>query len=177
MQTKLARWPKYYPNLEVEVFAPKFYYSIKQKRDEYSRNIINSKHQDLSDYFFEGIKNIFVEALPKPDLIAVIPSSKIGSYSPTMDMLAGKLSTHFGIKYSNVVQRIKEGKKMSSCPTYDERFNEIKGSFRVTQQFYNDEIVILDDTGTTGMTILECAKELKEAGALDTIAVCLGITE
>lgn len=177
MQTEIAKWDRYYPNLEVAVFAPKFYYSMEKKRDEYSKNIVLGKQSDLSAYFFEDIKETFSKLPIKPNLIVVIPSSKMESYSPTMIELGIKLSNTFGIENSNIVERIKQGKKLTKCSSCDERFHEVNDSFNVTQQLDGEKIVLLDDTRVTGMTILECAKELREAGASDIVAVCLGINE
>ena len=36
-------------------------------------------------------------------------------------------------------------------------------------------VVLLDDVKTTGLTIIECAKELKRVGVKEIIDLCLGI--
>ncbi len=177
MQTETAKWPVYYPELEVEVFAPNFYFSMEQKRGEYSKHIVLSKKSDFSDYFFEALKDVFKKLPIRPDTIVIIPSSKMGRFSPTVDELGRKLSNFFGITYRKIIKRIKEGKKLTSCSSCDERYTEIAGSFKVLDKLYGQNVVLLDDTRTTGMTILECAQELKKAGASEVVAVCLGINK
>jgi predicted amidophosphoribosyltransferase len=176
MQTETAHYQQYYGDLEIYVFAPRYYYNSKlQKRDSYSKQIVKGKHQDLSSYFFEYVAGIFTDLPFKPDLIVVAPSHEKGSFSPTLDALARKLSKEYGLPYANVVERVREGKKLTTCGHLDERYIQVNGAFCVDYNMEGLKVVLLDDTKTTGLTTLECAKELKAAGATDVVTVCLGI--
>jgi len=175
MRKQTAKYTQYYGDLSVTVFAPRFYYSKSQKKDEYSKQIVFGKFQDLSDYFFEPVKNVFAKLPFIPDLIVVAPSSKIGAFSPTLNSLASRLSKVYGVPHVNVIERIREGKKLTNCPHLEERHKEIDGAFKVIVSMKGLKVVLLDDTKTTGLTSLECAKELKTAGVLVIMAVCLGI--
>jgi len=174
MQTELAKWPEYYGDLEVQVFAPRFYYSLPRK-DDYSKKIVYGKRYDYSEYFLREVQQAFSKLPFTPDLIVVVPSSKLNVFSPTMVQLGEKLSRTLNIQSANIIKRVKEGKKLTECSDSDERHAMIDGSFKVTRKLNKEKVVLLDDTRTTGMTFLECAKELKTAGASDVVAVCLGI--
>ena len=99
MQKESARWPSFYPNLEVEVFAPRFYRRTSDwsRSDEYSQMIIGSKHKDLSEYFLNRMVNVFRQLPFNPDIITVIPSSQIGKFSPTLLILAKKWQKDSGL--------------------------------------------------------------------------------
>jgi predicted amidophosphoribosyltransferase len=177
LRKEIAQWEYYYPKLQVQVFAPRFYYSKVQRKDEYSKQVVFGKNQDLSDYFFARIKKLFLKLPIKPTLIIVLPSSRMGKFSPTLLALAKNLSDAFGIENDNIIERIKEGKKLTTCSNNDERHEAIKDSFKVNRNIEGKKVVLLDDTKTTGGTVLECAKELRAAGASEVVAVCLGINK
>ena len=179
MQTETAKYPQFYGELSVQVFAPQYYHSTTSNfSDHYSKQIVKGKREDLSAFFFDQIKEVFTKLPFKPNIIVMAPSHLEGKFSPTLHSLALQLSKHYGIPYANIIDRIREGKKLTSCSDRDERYEQVKGAFKVNTVMYSMEglkIVLLDDTKTTGFTTLECAKELKSAGANDVVAVCLGI--
>jgi competence protein ComFC len=147
----------------------------RNSNDDYSKNIVKGKHEDLSDFFFARVESVFRKLPFKPDLIVVVPSSKLGEFSPTMLALGRKLSDQFGIPNANIIERVTEGKKHTDCTNSAERHEATEGSIKVTRTLKGESVVLLDDTKATGMTLLECAKELKAMGASDVIGVCLGI--
>jgi phosphoribosylpyrophosphate synthetase len=177
VQTELAKWPRFYPDLEVQVFAPRFYHKAMERNgnDNYSRNIVKGKHEDLSDFFFVRVKRVFPKLPFKPDLIVVVPCSKLGEFSPTMLALGRKLSNKLCVPNDNIIQLVREGKKHTDCTSSDERYEATEGTIKVTRTLKGERVVLLDDTKVTGMIFLECAKELKTMGASDVIGVCLGI--
>jgi len=177
METESASWPEHYDNLEVQVLAPRHYYPSYSRKDDYSKKIVDSKNDDLSDYFFEEIKAIFPELPFTPDLIVIVPASKLGRFSTTMVSLCGKLSNALNIPFDKLIQRVREGKKLTSCPTQEERYDSVNGAFKVTRELNGENIVLLDDTKVSGVTLPECAKELKKTGASDVVAICLGINK
>jgi len=66
---------------------------------------------------------------------------------------------------------------MIMCKDSEERFQAVKDTLRLTDNPKNKRIVLLDDTRTSGVSLLECAKVLFGAEAEDVIAVCLGINK
>ena len=48
MRKQTAQWPDYYGDLSVQVYAPRFYYSLTQKKDDYSKKVVFGKNQDYS---------------------------------------------------------------------------------------------------------------------------------
>lgn len=176
MIEEIAWWPAYYGDLKVQVLAPKHYIPFRKGVDGYSANIVYSKKQDKSDYFLGEALEVFSHLPFKPDLIVIIPSSKPRKYSVTMLRLGKKISKKLGIKNKNIIKRVKTTRRQTDCGNSDERYSAVNGVFKVTEHLDRERIVIMDDTRTSGMTILECAKVLIKAGASEIAAICLGIT-
>lgn len=175
MKSEPATWSKYYDDLEVPVFAPRLYYPLSIKKDEYSRKIVFGKRTDLSNYFLEEVRIVFSKLPFRPDLLIIVPSSRIRMFSPTILGLGKKLSESFNIPFRKSIKRVKERTKLTDCATQEERYASVNGCFRVIRKLKGEKIVLLDDTRVSGVTLLECAKILKKAGASDVVAVCLGI--
>lgn len=85
------------------------------------------------------------------------------------------LITKFFQKYLNFpitdfLVRIKETKSQAELKTKKERYNNLKGAFKINPNCQQDlilksRIILIDDVITTGSTVKEAAKTLKKAGA------------
>ena len=69
-----------------------------------------------------------------------------------------------GISFFSLVEKVYNTEKQASLPANRRREN-IKGIFRVTGNVKSKRVLIFDDVFTTGSTVNEIAKELKEKGA------------
>ncbi|MDO8633999.1 MAG: hypothetical protein Q7K34_01770 [archaeon] len=180
-ETDSANWYRLYPGLKVPVHAPRKYFKKNTKSDEYSEKIIESKTKDLSDYFLPALQAIISHnRFQEIDLLIVLPSSKIDEYSPTLLPLAVKLAKKNSFKNENIIKRIKETKKFSYTASLYDRYTSIKDTMVLTRKLDSQEtnILLLDDTKTTGIHLLECAKLLKKSKSTCSVtALCLGINE
>ncbi|WP_324825246.1 ComF family protein [Sinanaerobacter sp. ZZT-01] len=89
-------------------------------------------------------------------------------------VLAKELSREMGIEYINgLLIRTRDTVPMSELSA-DERIKNVKNAFTVNQNYYNiveyKKILLVDDVFTTGNTVNECSRVLKECGA-DSIYV------
>lgn len=64
-----------------------------------------------------------------------------------------------------LVQRLGAAAPQSSLP-WKERARNIRGAFRVTGNLSGRHVAVVDDVMTTGATLTEFAKVLREAGAV-----------
>ncbi len=180
MITEKASYPKFYQNIELDVFAPRFYYQKHVKSDNYSYHIWLSKEKDLSLFFWLEIKTLVDElknsrVIMCPQLVTIIPRSN-GTYSPTMEAIAKKLAEYLNCKYETIIKTVKTStKKSGTNVTHEQRYKMISGSISIKRTIYEKEIVVLDDTRTTGMSFLECKKVFSENGNPQIVAICLGI--
>lgn len=117
--------------------------------------------------------NMFGESVP---LLIPIPMGKHEKrkrgYNQT-ELLAEeiiKLDKNFIDYNPNLLRKTKETKRQTKLRKY-EREENIRGAFEVLGNVKNKNIILLDDVYTTGATLLEARKVLKEAGAKNVLSV------
>jgi len=93
--------------------------------------------------------------------------------------LAKELATFFGAKILNeVLIKEKETKPQVTLPE-KERKENLKGAFKLKnpELIFNKKIVLVDDVFTTGTTLFEAGKVLKEAGAKKVVGMVVAIAK
>jgi ComF family protein len=75
--------------------------------------------------------------------------------------------------------RIRRTKIQPSTASVHQRLKNVKGAFAVRRghDFAGKKICLVDDVKTTGATLNECAKQLKEAGAAKVFALVLAVAD
>ena len=143
-----------------EVYAPQYYYSEKVKKDEYSKKIVFSKAENKSYIFLKPVKELIADLRKKGffidlDLITIIPRSKIGQYSVTLNRIAESISKYLLAPYERIIERTRNTHPSGTRPdSLEERYNDVK---------------------TTGCNILEVKKLLLLERVENIICVCFGI--
>ncbi len=178
---ELAYQPDYYNHLKVWAYAPQHYFKKEIKEDEYSFNILKSKSQDMSNYFYPRVKEMHDELkkenkVKQFDLIAVIPKSEKGAFSLTLIAIGKKLAAETGSAFELILERNRSLTKSRELDLR-KRYERANGSISLKRKLEKNEttILILDDTLATGVSCLESAKLLKDTGAEEIILFCLGI--
>ena len=85
------------------------------------------------------------------------------------DIIANLLAENFHLeKGKNVISRTGKSKPQAEIKEKSERLNRLKGLFKIicADKIVGKNILLVDDVCTTGATLNECAKVLKENGAL-----------
>lgn len=83
-------------------------------------------------------------------------------------LLAGNMADTYFVRYvGNVLAKITNSKHQADTKAREERLNNVKGNFVVTddEMIRGRTIILVDDICTTGATLNECAKVLKASGA------------
>jgi len=75
------------------------------------------------------------------------------------------LSLHFKIPFKDDIIYQTRYHKSQTRLSKEKRKRNIKGSFEVKKDLKDEKIILVDDVFTTGSTVKECAKVLKEKGA------------
>ena len=94
------------------------------------------------------------------------------SHFDQADYLAATVAERLGLPYiRRAMKQTKKLRKQSSL-SYDERFNNVKGNFTVIKRnsVKGKTILLIDDVCTSGASIEECARALKDAGAFRVYA-------
>jgi competence protein ComFC len=92
-----------------------------------------------------------------------------------IDLIAREMRRSHGVP---VVFGLERGKSLSQKTlNYEDRLKNLKGKIRVRPGacFPGTDLVLLDDVFTTGATLSECARVLKEAGAARVCALTIAI--
>ena len=89
-------------------------------------------------------------------------------------LLAKQLAAMISVKYKPLLKRNRDTGNQGNL-SGPQRKKNVKGAFSVTNDFdiKGKTVIIVDDVMTTGATMNECAKTLKQAGAGKIIAVTL----
>jgi len=90
------------------------------------------------------------------------------------ELLVRALAEITGFKVETAIERIKKTKPQINL-NRDKRESNIEGAFKVKQDNFvsGKEILLVDDVATTGATLNECARVLKQAGASSVWALVL----
>jgi competence protein ComFC len=89
------------------------------------------------------------------------------------ETLARELGKQLGISFNvSLVKRLKHTKPQTKL-TLEERKNNLQNAFDVTSPLPNKKIILIDDVLTSGTTILELTRVLKQSGAKEVWAITL----
>ena len=93
-------------------------------------------------------------------------------------LLAKKLKQHTAKINTNLV-RLRRTNLQTTMPNLSKRAANVKGAFAVRRghDFEGQNICLIDDIKTTGATLNECAKTLRQAGAAEVFALVLAVAD
>jgi ComF family protein len=127
-------------------------------------------------------KSFFRSDLPLPALIVPVPLHprrlRWRGFNQS-ELLARELSHNLAtpllIPVENILMREKYNKPQMEIKNYPDRLKNVKGIFcaldSARQKLKNKTVLLVDDIATTGATLQECAKILKENGAKKVFAI------
>ncbi len=173
---------KYY-SVNQDVYAPRPYYQESVTKDTYSKKIFFSKDEDQTHYILKPVKELISKLkmnniLEGTELITIIPRGKVGCYSVTLNRIANSMSFYLNIPYEKIIQRIKNSRQSETrAEILEERYESVKDSMEINRSLSENKILLLDDVKTSGCTILEAQKILKDAGVHEIVCVCFGINQ
>lgn len=130
----------------------------------------------LSKYVAEMVKYDFVEV--DFDIIVSVPPRRKGVGEERFDQagcLALYVSKRLGIPYASGVLAQTETIRKQSSLSLEARIENVKDKFLVKRpgRIENKTVLLIDDVCTTGATLEECARMLKESGAFRVYAATI----
>ena len=164
-----------------------FDYQIKMFRYE---NIIREKIIDYKfnekAYLYKTFEKMILKTkktygfLKKYDIILYVPMFRkhklIRGYNQS-ELIARKISNTLGIPLEkNNLIKVIETKKQSTL-TKSQREKNVKNAFKIKnpERIRNKKIILFDDIYTTGSTVNECSKILKNAGAAEIVVLTIAV--
>jgi len=131
-------------------------------RFKYSRNLACG--QALGEVLLQAINN---KSGPLPQAIVPVPLHRSRLFSRTFNqanMLAKQLSRPLNIPVQYALLRRTRRTKAQSGLDFSQRKKNVRGAFKCHRHNLN-HVAIVDDVMTTGRTLEECTRTLKQAGA------------
>lgn len=156
-----------------ELFEAYFYGRYESKLRELILLYKNAHHWRLHGILASLIVKTIERYPPAAQNITWVPSSLLSLEErgfDTMKLIAKAVSKKTHIPTKPVLESCSRSNKRGM--TYQERRESVKGSFIAIRKL-DEGIVLIDDVFTTGSTIKECAKVLKEAGARSVTVYCI----
>lgn len=152
--------------------------------NEFSKQIIlKFKHSDAT-YLYEQLANWMyrsaVSEITKADMLIPVPIhffKRLKRKYNQSELLAREISRLSGIKYEpRILKKIKQTLPQEGLSGKARRKN-IAGSFGIDEKLgsliLNRKIILVDDVFTTGTTVNECSKILKNLGAQTVVVITL----
>lgn len=141
--------------------AKQSFYRFKFAQNLYNSNYFSENMIDFIKRDFNGIDF---------DYVTAIPMSRQKKYKRgynQAEILAKKISCGINVKYVSLLTRNKYAQTQHKLLSYNERFLNVKDSFKVTDEKFvkGKTILLIDDIMTTGATLSEAARQLKLSGA------------
>lgn len=163
-----------------DVFALGYYDNESWKTDEYSTKIIQYCKNNDTNYKSEILKQLhgFIRLRCdqiSPDIITVYPKHN-GGVSEGLANLAKQAAKQYSMSYDPLLTRAKQCSEQKNKAKLERWKNQID-SIEVGRTLDDEVVLILDDIVTTGASVTVGKTELCKAGAIDVIAVCLGISK
>lgn len=168
--------------LEPQFFFESHIYIFKYK-NEIRNLVLNYKFNDKS-YLYKIFSEIIINnkkifgILKKYDIIIPVPihkeRKKQRGYNQS-ELIAEDIALKLKIDYSSqILIKYINTKEQSSLKGY-ERWENIKNAYKVIdeEKIIQKKIILVDDVYTTGSTVNECAKILKECGAKEIIVLTI----
>ena len=152
---------------------------IKDKIHDFKFNDKSYLYRPFGELLLETIKRYSIDN--DIDVIYYVPlhrRKKVSRGYNQSQLLASYLSKALSIPLSHNLIKIKPTKDQHSL-NRTQRQTNLKNSFRLKdgQDLRGKNILLIDDLITTGATLDECAKVLKDKGANKVIGLCLASTK
>ncbi len=115
------------------------------------------------------------------DLLTWVPLSKQRKkkrgYCQTK-LIAETIGAELGTEPIELLKKIKDKPAQSSLKKFSERQGNVTGAYQVIleEQLQNKTILLVDDVITSGATLSECSRMLKNAGAKSILCVTFAVT-
>ncbi|HEY8542360.1 MAG TPA: ComF family protein [Pseudothermotoga sp.] len=155
------------------IFTAYFYGRYDSKLRDLILLYKNSHHWRLSKILASFLVKTMNTYPPHAEIITWVPSS-LSSLEErgfdTMALIAKATSKSVGIPAKRTLESRSKSSKRGMA--LKQRHDSVKGSFSAISRVYKN-IVLIDDVFTTGSTIRECARTLKDAGAGSITVYCI----
>ncbi len=177
---RVASSPGY--NSKAQIFALGHYKRADEGEDEFSKQALHFYlYGYFEPFFFEEFKDLieryFIAAEPKFDYMTLYPTRKQNGFNVHMDGLLKKLSASTGVHYSQILTRNKDIESNHDLKTFEERKKNIVDSIDILEDVKGKRILVVDNTATTGISLIDVTNQLLAKGANTVVCLCLALSD
>ena len=160
-----------------------YLYSALRYENEVREKIIKYKFNENS-YLYKTFAKIIIKDkkiygfLKLYDIIIPVPMHKfkksVRGYNQS-ELLANEIAKQMELSFEKTVLIKIKNTKVQSTLTKTQRIENVKNAFFVTDatKIRDKKIILIDDIYTTGCTVNECSKVLKQSGAREICVVTI----
>jgi ComF family protein len=124
-------------------------------------------------------ERIAVAGLPAAQVVIPVPLHhrrlRERGYNQS-ELLAAEVSHHLGLPVRSDVLVRRQATEAQSGLTLDVRRANVRGAFATVRSLAGQRVLLVDDVLSTGFTVSECAKMLRQAGAVQVLVLTAAIT-
>lgn len=149
-------------------------------KEEYSKKLLYFyKYGNETEFFLNKLVELFNLRFAgdsiKFDYFTLYPSHKKDQINVNMVNLVTKFSKVTGLPYKQILKRNKDIKPSHELKTFEERKENLKSSIDILENVEGKNIIVLDNTTTTGISLIDITNLLIEKGAKNVACICLGL--
>ena len=160
-----------------------YLYSALKYENEVREKIIKYKFNENS-YLYKTFAKIIIKDkkvygfLKLYDIIIPVPMNKlkksVRGYNQS-ELVANEIAKQMELPFEKTVLIKTKNTKVQSTLTKTQRIENVKNAFFVTDttKVKYKKVILIDDIYTTGCTVNECSKVLKQAGAQEICVVTI----
>ncbi|HOM68548.1 MAG TPA: phosphoribosyltransferase family protein [Candidatus Paceibacterota bacterium] len=129
--------------------------------------LVDPLNEILKKYYLAVFEPELTNKQPLVTFIPLYPARYRWRGFNQSEVLAKKFALDLNLEFYETLKRKKFKKPQMEIKSYQARFENIKNSFEIIKanQIKNKDIILIDDISTTGATLIEAAKVLKQNGA------------
>ena len=170
---------KLYPK-PAYIFGINHYMPIEMGKEEYSKRLLYFyKYGNEIEFFVQKLVDLFNLRFAgdniKFDYVTLYPSHKKGHINANMENLVAKFSKLTGLPYKQILRRNTDIRPSHNLKTFEERKENLKSSIEILEVVTGKNVIVLDNTATTGMSLIDVTNLLIEKGAKNVVCICLGL--
>ena len=163
------------------IFSLGHYISLDDGKDDFSKHLLYFyKWGHYKDDFFKKVVELYNQRFQSDritfDIITLFPTRTKDELNSNMLELVENVSHSINIPYIQVLRRNRTVKSNHELKTFRERLENITGSIDVTQDVSGKNIIVFDNTATTGISLIVATNALKEKGANNVVGFTLGLS-
>lgn len=171
---------KFYPKPAL-IFGIGHYVAVKSGEDDYSRNLIYFyKYGNNIGFFAEELKDLYKLRFEgdkiRFDYMTLYPTRKKDGLNQNMQNLINKLSMEINLPYRQILRRNRDILPNHELKTFEERIKNVQNSIDVMENVKDKNIIVIDNTSTTGISLIDAANLLLNKGSKEVACMCLGLS-